>query len=285
MHLLRNRMLLREWARYLQNNAWKRDGWRRFAPRLIAVAREFEYLRWPKHLERLVKGRDVLDVGCGMGLHGIGFVVSGVRSYTGVDPIVDPDSDVVKNLRRGRREACGWTPRQMMAQFPQLAYVRGSFDDLPPGRSWDVVALHNTTEHLMDIAGAFERIAQLLRPAGLLIFNHHNFYSWNGHHLAPKTVAAIDPEDPKQRKVIDWGHLDPDDELRGYLSTRVNPITIDELREVTRQRYGIEQWKEIRSDEAAGGTRLTAGILQRHAPLTRRDLETQSIYCVARLQM
>lgn len=101
--------------------------WRRFQPDLIRTAVEFKYIHWPKHLQRLVKGRDVVDVGCGMGLHGIGFVLSGVRGYTGCDPILDLDSDMVKNARRLRRESCGWTPRQIMQQFPQLLYVRGTW--------------------------------------------------------------------------------------------------------------------------------------------------------------
>ena len=32
-----------------------------------------------------------LDVGCGMGLDGIGMIVVGARSYTGIDPIIDFD--------------------------------------------------------------------------------------------------------------------------------------------------------------------------------------------------
>ena len=279
------RKFLRECGRYFLNNPATATVWQRFSPQLIRTAFEFKYLHWPKHLQSHVGRRDVLDVGCGMGLHAVGFILSGVRSYTGCDPIIDLDSDVVKNPRRGsRREPCGWTPRQLMERFPQLLYVRGRLEDLPPERRWDLVVLHNTTEHLQQIAEVFASIAGLLRPGGLLIFNHHNFYAWNGHHRQPKSVAAIDPQNPQHRKVVDWAHLEPDDELRDYLATRVNRITLDELRSLTAKHYEITEWNEALSNETEGRGRLTEAIMQRHPTLTRRDFETQSAYCVARLR-
>ena len=282
MNLRRCRKLLREHARYFLNNGSSGAALRRFSPQLIQKAYDFGYIHWPKHLQRHVKGRDVLDVGCGMGLHAVGFVLSGVRSYTGCDPIVDFDSDVIKNTRAGRREACGWTPRQITARFPQLRYVSGGIDDVELGRRFDVVTLHNTTEHLISIAEVFAALVHRLRPDGVLIFNHHNFYAWNGHHLAPKSISAIDAADLKQTRVLDWAHLEADAELSEYLSTRVNRITLDELRALTEQHYTVDEWQEALSNESEGRGRLTSEILERHHPLTRRDLATQSVYCVAR---
>ena len=284
MTLRRVRKLLREHARYFLNNGVSPRTVRQFTPELIHKAYDFGYIHWPKHLQRHVKRRDVLDVGCGMGLHGVGFVLSGVRSYTGCDPIVDLESDVVKNPRRGQREACGWTPRQITTRFPQLQYVAGGLDDVPAGKRFDVVTLHNTTEHLIDIADIFAALIDRLHANGLLIFNHHNYFAWNGHHLAPKSVRAIVPSDARQGKVVDWAHLDADTdaELRSYLATRVNRITLDQLRALTEQHYAIEEWDEALSNEEQGRGRLTPEILARHPAMTRRDLETQSVYCVAR---
>lgn len=121
-----------------------------------------------------------------------------------------------------------------------------------------------------------------LRPGGLLIFNHHNFYAWNGHHLAPKSVAAIDPADVHQRRTLDWGHLQPDADLDVYLATRVNRITLDQLRALTEQHFAIIEWREQLSNETEGRSRLTEDRLMRHPSRTRRDLETQSVFCVAR---
>jgi SAM-dependent methyltransferase len=282
MNTRRARKLLREYARYFLNNGCGRRAWRDFAAELIRRTYDFGYVRWPKHLERHVRRRDVLDVGCGMGLHGVSFVLSGVRSYTGCDPIIDLDSDLVKNANTGRRERCGWTPRQIMTRLPRLRYFRGGLEQLAPEQQFEVVTLHNTTEHLVDIADVFAVLATRLRPGGLLIFNHHNFYAWNGHHLPPKNVGSIDLGDAQQRKVVDWGHLAPDEELSSYFATRVNRITLDELRALTERHYSIEEWREKLSNATEGGGRLTDDILLRHPTFTRRDLETQSVYCVAR---
>ena len=276
------RKLLREFARYFLNNGFGADARRQFHPKLIAKTLELEYIRWPKRLQPHVRGRDVLDLGCGMGLHGVGFVVSGVKSYTGSDLILDLESDIVKNHANARRERCGWTPRQMMALLPQLRYVRGSVDDLPRGQTFDVVVMHNTTEHLIDIAGVFAAVQDRLNADGLLIFNHHNFYAWNGHHLAPKSVSAMDATDPRQGQVVDWAHLRPDAELDGHLATRVNRITLDDLRSLTDCHFEIAEWDEQLSNETEGRSRLTQEILMANAPQIRRDLETQSVYCVAR---
>ena len=282
MNLRFKRKVLREYARYFLNNGIGARARRGFAPGLIAKTLEFEYIRWPKRLERHVRGRDVLDIGCGMGLHGVGFVVSGVKSYTGCDPIIDFDSDLMKNQGNARRQQCGWTPRQMMAALPQLRYVRGSIDDLPRDQTFDVVVMHNTTEHLIDIARVFAAVHDRLNSDGLLIFNHHNFYAWNGHHLAPKSVSVMDPTDPGHRRVVDWAHLHPDAELDARLSTRVNRITLDDLRSVTERHFEIDEWHEQLSNETEGRSRLTEEILIANAPRTRRELETQSVYCVAR---
>jgi SAM-dependent methyltransferase len=279
---LASRKLLREYARYFLNNGCSPAALRRFVPALIRTAYRFGYIHWPKHLQRHVKTRDVLDVGCGMGLHGVGFVLSGVHSYTGCDPMLDLGSEVIKNKGSGKREPCGWTLGAMMQQLPQLHYVRGGIDDVAPGALFDVVTLHNATEHLIEIDQVFASVANRLKPGGLLIFNHHNFYAWNGHHLAPKNIASIDRSNAAQRKVIDWAHLDADAELSSYLSTRVNRITLDALRTLTQQEFEIEEWRETLSNETEGGARLTDEILARHPQFTRRDLETQSVYCVAR---
>ena len=276
------RKLLREYARYFINNGFGADARSTFAPALIRRTLEFEYIRWPKRLEPYVRGRDVLDVGCGMGLHGVGFIVSGARSYTGCDPALKLDSDVFKNQGTGQREPCGLTPRQLMLRLPQLRYVPGSTDDLPSDEQWDVIVLHNTTEHLICIEDAFASLNRRLRSDGLLIFNHHNFFAWNGHHLPPKSVAAIDPTDHRQQQVVDWRHLEPDEELDAHLATRVNRISLDDLRALTDRHFVIAVWEEKLSNDTEGRSRLTPGILMQHPSRTRRDLETQSVYCVAR---
>ncbi len=51
MTLRFRRKLLREFARYFLNNGVGAAARTGFAPRLIAKALDFEYIRWPKRLE------------------------------------------------------------------------------------------------------------------------------------------------------------------------------------------------------------------------------------------
>ena len=68
---------------------------------------------------------------------------------------------------------------------------------------FDVATLHNATEHLTDLPGVFASVARLLRPGEHLIFSHHNWFSWNGHHQEPKTAGRIDPDNTEQRRFVD----------------------------------------------------------------------------------
>jgi SAM-dependent methyltransferase len=258
------------------------DSRRNHCPALIRAAVELEYLRWPLRLRRLVRGRDVLDVGCGRGLHAVGFVLVGARSYTGLDPIIRLDSDKVKNLRTRTKVTCGWSPRQIMARLPRVRLIPGTTGDLAPDAAFDVAVLHNVTEHLIHIGDVFDAIRRHLRPAGRIIFNHHNFYCWNGHHQKPYTVAEIDAQDAEQRKYVDWAHLSYEPRPDEYVARGLNRIRLDDLRALTERHFAVETWQELASDSKRGGGRLTADILRRHPQYTERELSIHNVYCLAR---
>src|SRR5262249_21196527 len=42
---------------------------------VIGRAVDFGYLQWPRRIREYVQGKDVLDVGCGSGIHSIGYAV------------------------------------------------------------------------------------------------------------------------------------------------------------------------------------------------------------------
>jgi len=52
----------------------------------------------------------------------------------------------------------------------------------------------------MDIEAVFDAIRERLRPDGLLIFRHHNFFAWNGHHLAPREISQSRPAMPSSAR-------------------------------------------------------------------------------------
>ena len=70
--------------------------------------------------------------------------------------------------------------------------------------------MHNVTKHLVAIEEVFSEVRARLRPGGKIIYRHHNYACWNGHHQKPRTTAGIDPEDRAQATYLDWAHLDFD---------------------------------------------------------------------------
>lgn len=251
---------------------------------LLQRAEAFGYLEWPLRLRKEIQGKDVLDVGCGTGLHGLGFVAAGARSYTGVDPRVTPDEDRVRQKRKRKDglipfESFGWTPRQIEALLPQIRLVPGTDETLSAEHTFDRVVLHQVTEHIMDLEDALGRFRQKLRPGGRLIYKHHSYTCWNGHHHKPKTIDEIDVNDPAQRPFVDWAHLDTRPAEEHPMG--MNRVRLDEIRAMTERHFRILSWREKESSERLGGKRLTEEILARHPDYSRREMITQSVFCVA----
>lgn len=240
------------------------------------------YLRWPRSLRHLAREADVVDVGCGMGLHGIGFLAEGARSYTGVDPAVKPRSPWVKDQHDGKRVDCGWTLEALMARMPRFRMVRGLSNDLEGTQTFDLAVLHNATEHLVCLEAVFESIHRLLRPGGRIAFSHHNWFSWNGHHQPPKTVAQIREGDPEQARYLDWAHLEGTFPEDAYVMTKLNRLRLDQVRVLTERLFEIETWNPVPSEPEQGAGRLTEAIRKRHPELSEADFTTQSVSVVAR---
>ena len=289
----RSRRLLDRWPIYY----WRRyplmlaaNG---FKPRLlqqipksaIQQALQLGYLRWTRALAPWCRGKDVIDVGCGMGLHGVGFLLEGAKTYVGIDPEVKPRSAVIKDQHNGQRVDCGWTPEQLMQACPRFEMIRGLSNQLEGKRTFDFAALHNATEHLTDLAGVLGSIRRLLRPGGTLVFNHHNWYCWNGHHQQPKTVKRIIPGDSTQSPYIDWAHLTTQHPPESYVMTKLNRHSMAEVRSITQAAgFEIQVWEPTRSTEEQGVDRLTDTIREMHPHLTEADFTTQNIFVVARLK-
>lgn len=254
---------------------------RRLHERLVIRAVDLGYVGWPKKIRKYIQGKRLLDVGCGNGMHAIGYVVSGVSRYVGLDPRVNLDADSAKSKTTGRQEPLGFTPRDVLACYPHTALIEGTFEAIAPDEVFDIAVLHNVTEHLQHLEEVLAGCAKRLAPDGRMIFNHHNFYCWNGHHLPPRTLKAIVPGDPEQAKYIDWAHLDFDPPPDHYIATGLNRVRLDELRAIVERHYDIKEWTERPADENNGGGRLTPEILARHPGYTERELRIHNVLCVA----
>lgn len=259
---------------------------RSYDPHLIEISSEFGYITWPRRIQEHVRGRSVIDVGCGFGGFGVGFLVAGASSYLGLDPAMDMDSTKARNKRVRAWADMGITPREIAKTLPAIRLVRGKSEDLAFDEQFDTVSLHNVTEHLMEPDRVLAGLVPLCHPGTSVVFHHHNFYCWNGHHEAPVQPAQLDLTSPDHRRIHDWRHIDlvpdlPPDHM--YL-TQLNRIRLDELRAITEKHFEIQRWDEIPSSPATLA-RLTPEILDRVRQtipdLTERDLSVNAVLCVA----
>ena len=248
---------------------------------LIARTVEFGYVTWPFTIRELIKGRDVLDVGCGSGVHALSFIMAGARSYTGLDPLIDLSSSEVKHKSLRHWTDFGYTAGQIVDLVPGVELIPGVFEDVAPDRLFDVAAMHNATEHFHNLEQIFAGVAARLRPGGRMVFQHHNYFAWNGHHMQPKLVSDIQPGDPKQERYMDWAHLRFVDERDEDTDRKVNKIRIGELRTLTKKYFDVDEWRLIKSTAAQGATRLTDEIAARWPAYSPKELTTQSVFCVA----
>ncbi|MEO8243315.1 MAG: methyltransferase domain-containing protein [bacterium] len=266
-------------------NAGKPWRGRSMHPEILEQAIDYGYMGWPSRIQDWVRAKDVLDVGCGPGLHGLGYLTGGANSYLGLDPIVKLDQDRVKNLTGKRKEGFGWTPRELMQKFPAWKVSPKLTSDLPRERAFDVATLHNVTEHLLHLDAVFRDLSELLRPGGIMVYNHHNFFTWNGHHMPPKTVADIDPSDDAQLDFVDWAHLDYQPAVGHYLQRGLNRMRLDDVIETTRRYFDIDEMEEVPARPENGASRLTDAIRARHPELAERDFLTQNLFVVARVRI
>ena len=254
---------------------------------LIGKSVEYGYITWPRRIQDYIRGGKVLDVGCGFGAFGNGFLLAGAKEYVGIDPQMPLDSAKVKNKRKRERADLEITPREIMVKCPAIHLVNGVFEDLDTDDKFDAVALHNVTEHLENIRDIIPDIRQLLAKDGYLVYHHHNFYCWNGHHMAPSRPENYQPGTGNQDQMADWNHviIAPDMPEDHYFNTNLNQIRLDEIKAITEKYYDVEIWNELNSPTAVA-ERLTDTVWEKlHSfdpTLTKRDLMVNAVLCVAK---
>lgn len=248
--------------------------------KLLKFAKDTGYLNWPLKISSLISGARVLDFGSGGSLHFVGYLMAGAKRYVGYDPAQNFDSTLVKSKKTGERVDVERPLSNMGSLFEQAVFTNKQ-EDLSDFGQFDVVILHNVTEHLLDLPREFDLVASLLRPEGLIVFHHHNFFCWDGHHSAPKREEDRDSENESHNEVADWAHIDFHPPATHRLSKSLNRISLDELRKETDSRFDVLYWKEIISPEGKGAgrfDRIPKTLLDRY---TLRDLTTKNVLCVA----
>lgn len=151
----------------------------------------------------------------------------------------------------------------------------------PADGAFDAAFMVSTSEHFDDPRGCFAAIATLMAPGSRIFVNHHNYYSWNGHHRAPWRVRDMDPDNPLHRAVADWAHVrnkvhNPDSP--NYL----NYIRIHEIIDVVSEFFAIETKRLVRFLPETGEGRLTPSLLDELGRYYREELETVELHLLAR---
>ncbi|AWF83266.1 methyltransferase type 12 [Microbulbifer sp. A4B17] len=263
-----------------------RHALKNFNSDLITSAVELGYCSWPKKLHKYVQGCNVLDVGCGFGGYAMGYLCAGANSYTGVDPAMVLDSRRVRNKRIRKWVNAPMSGQDIIDLIPDIDLHQCSTRDLVGVKTFDTVCLHNVTEHLLEIEDVFEDIAGLLTKGGKIIFLHHNFYGWSGHHMPPHNLSVLDENNPDHLKFCDWNHINIFQQLPHdhYLHTHLNRIRIDELRSLTRKYFNIDTW-ELQPSHDNIMQRLTPEIKTRAREeipdITLDEMKTNVVFCVA----
>ncbi len=123
-----------------------------------------------RHLENL-KGKDVLDIGSGVGHLFPMLLQLGASSIEGLEP-----------SKRNVEYSTGL--------YPSITIHQGTLQNFVTDKPFDVAICIMAFEHIFDIKEAFSRVAKLIKPNGrfYLIFGDKDFHTFNN---PPKTEVDI----------------------------------------------------------------------------------------------
>lgn len=223
------------------------------------------------------RGKTIFDFGARTGFHGLVFLALGASRYTAVDKAEKSyRQDFVKNhLAAGHpRMELGFTMLELAGRHGDRLNLIRVDKYRPAGERFDVVTLFATSEHLMEPDDVFRKLRRVLAPGGRLLMNHHNFFTWNGHHNRPKTVEeyhamAAAGED---LSFADWNFFGKE-----ITNTYLNRLTLDELRRELEKQFSIRRWDHEWLQLANGLERFSVEVLKRHPDKKPEDFLTQQV--------
>jgi len=147
----------------------------------FAEALEIErqgFVSWSCLSPETYQGKDVLDLGCGIGASSAVFIERGANSVWGIDPLLTNEQIAALSI----------LPRSHFTA--QLLLSEDVFGD----RRFDLVYARFVTEHVMDLPATLSATFDLLRPGGRFVALHHNYYSPMGAHDFPFIEVVNTPE-------------------------------------------------------------------------------------------
>lgn len=123
------------------------------------------------------RGKDVLEVGCGLGTDAVSFARAGAR-YTGID-LTEASIELV----RKRFEDEGLSGELRVSDAEALPFADASFD---------LVYSHGVLHHTPDTERAIDEARRVLRPAGtaMVMLYHKNSYNYYVNIMILRRMGA-----------------------------------------------------------------------------------------------
>lgn len=244
-----------------------------------------------------VRGRRVLDVGCGKSYWLTLLLASDGADAVGVDTeFVSTGRGLAKlrrifaanGIERGMRTAA-WDLMFARRYYRALEAAFGKplrfdrcdvrpYDGVAlgwPDASFDLVVSHEVFEHVEDVARLLDSIARVMKPdATTYIYIHNHASLSGGHHIAWKH-----PDSRPSRVVAPWDHL------RGRrhadIPSWLNRWRADEYRRAFEQRLEILEWLPVGRE---GVELLTPAIRDELHDYSVDELLTKGYIVIARLR-
>jgi 2-polyprenyl-3-methyl-5-hydroxy-6-metoxy-1,4-benzoquinol methylase len=154
------------------------------------------YARQTKELIDLISqlGQpEMLEVGCGCGTEALWAAMKGAR-VTGIDIL----SDLLEVAKARLRHLTAVNNRQLDCRF-----LKSNLLDLDGRERFDIIYLEQAFHHLEPRAKVIDKLAELVRPGGRIVFSETN--GWNPLHQA-KTIKQRGFKTIIEHEGHLWGH-------------------------------------------------------------------------------
>ena len=132
---------------------------------------ERSYSEFQPHID--LKGKNVLDVGCGLGGQDLFYLLKGARRVTGLD-ISQTNARIARSCFVEREPDSSQRPLLAVADAAAMPFADNSFD---------VAISVYTFEHLAAPARVLEEIQRVIKPGGEVFISFPPYFSPWGAHL------------------------------------------------------------------------------------------------------
>ena len=251
--------VLSQRASYSPRAEWTDEQYATAARKKLKRTRQLlaEFAQWGGHIE----DARVLDMGCGDSINSLLIALWPVESVVGIDmelPLLEPVErrDRVRVLASHvcRHAQLSGDIDEILGRLPirllKMDATSMAFGDA----SHDLLISRSAIEHIASVEKAFDEIARVVRPGGLIYLSTDPYFSPRGCHKSgivdiPWAHASLSLDEFRRFVTESEG---PDQALRRCrrLET-LNPYTIREWRErIEACPFDILEWREERSDLA-----------------------------------